>query len=278
MLRRLGFLLALTSLFTLAWAQVDISPTGDTGPADTYVHGDTAAAVDQTVTLWLPQMTAIHLNAPEITFDLRGDQWAQNLSCVTTTGADSLTDVTGFHSQKQAVPGGIAYKANNWNEIRLVYQGNGKSGDVPSSALATRYAPAEFDDEGRLIEGSKDYFVCYQTFIMQLFSNGDNWSLTVDREDKTDQGIEHLYIQANTCADFGDPTGLYELPNNKGLNLLPTEMTNASTGKLAQGGQCAANKSWLDVLGVLAVKVNSDKAGDSVANLTYTLTSVFPGE
>lgn len=285
MLRRLGFLLAMASLFMMASAQVVIDPVGDTGDADLNPSGTTEATVEQRVVLSLPQMTAIHLNAPEIVFDLTGENWAEGLTCVTSTGPD-VPLAAAFHNQDQTVPGGIAYRSNGWNEIVLTYAGNGYSTtnmvDVPNTALATQYAPAEFDDDGRLIPGSKDYFVCYQTFIMQLFSNAGEddggWSLHVNRNDTGSQGIDHLYIQANSCAHFGDGTGLYALEHGESLNLLPTNMTGDTTGALAtrEGSSCDLNKSWLDILGVIAVKVNSDLAGDSVANLIYTLTSHFP--
>ncbi len=52
--------------------------------------------------------------------------------------------------------------------------------------------------------GSKEYFVCYQTFVIQLFSNFKFWDLQVARvEPATSQGINHLYVQGNTCATFG---------------------------------------------------------------------------
>ena len=287
MLRKTMFALAMLALLGLAAAQIAIAPTGSSG-YDQIAKGATTASVDQTVELKLPQATALHLAANTITFDLAyldGDDWDERAflgelstlpddayACVYVSGDDVVSSNLGdtFWGQTQIVPGGIAYAATTWPGVKLVYFGNGKSGNVPDSARVVTYPPIRIDPEtGMLVEGSKGYFVCYQTFVIQLFSNFNFFDLQVARLDETGQGIQHLYVQGNACADFGDPTGLYDLPNGAMRHLLPKTLNYGPTGTRV----CDVNSSWTDVLGVLAVKVNSDLWGNNVANLTYTLVS-----
>ncbi len=59
------------------------------------------------------------------------------------------------------------------------------------------------------------------------------------------------------------------------VHLIPKTLNAGPTGTqaAADGSMCSDNTSWLDVLGVLAVKVNADMHGTNTANLTYTLMS-----
>ena len=290
MLRRLTFVLALVVAFSVAAAQITIAPTQGTG-ADQIAKGATSATVNQIVQLILPQATALHLDASTITFDLTaldGEGWADRavsgenptgfgLACVYVTGNDVVNALgTSYWGQTQVVPGGIAYHAATWDQIYLEYYGNNMSGVVPDSARVVTYPPIRLDAAGELVPGSKGYFVCYQTFVVQLFSNFDFWDLQVRRTDVTGQRpIEHLYVQANTCSDFGAGTGLYALGNDTFVHLIPKVLNAGTTGEeaLTNTAACGLNTSWLDVLGVLAVKINADHHGDSVTNLQYTLMS-----
>ena len=285
MLRKTMFALAMLALLGLAAAQITIAPTGSSGD-DQIAKGATEASVDQTVTLRLPQATALHLAANTITFDLAyldGEFWderaegdltsmpANAYACVYVSGDDDVLGPLGneYWGQTQFVPGGIAYEATTWPTIELIYFGNGLSGLVPDSERVVTYPPIRIGADGMLVEGSKGYFVCYQTFVIQMFSNFEHFHLQVARDDLTDQGIQHLYVQGNPCAEFGAPTGLYDMPDGAFRELLPKSLTVGPTGTRV----CDVNSSWTDLLGVLAVKVNSDLYGDSVANLTYTLLS-----
>ncbi len=290
MLRKFMLSLALLAAIGFAAAQITVDPVKGEGDPDQISKGATSAEVDQLVHLDLPQATALHLAAPIISFDLTkldGGDWDDrassgempdgfNLACAYVTGND-VRDQLGdeFWNQEQVVPGGIAYHAATWDQIYLEYFGNGMSGQVPQDARVVNYPPLRLKDDGDLAPGSKDYFVCYQTFVLQLFSNFDTWDLQVSRNDEAAQGIEHLYIQGNTCADFGTPTGLYDLPDGAMRHLIPKTLNVGTTGELAKslGNQCNDNTSWLDLLGVIAVKINADHHGDSYANLTYTLLS-----
>ncbi|MFO7546534.1 MAG: hypothetical protein R6W77_13665 [Trueperaceae bacterium] len=289
MLRRLAFVLALVAAFSVAAAQITIFPVTGDGP-DQIAKGADSATVNQIVELILPQATALHLDASTITFDLTaldGTGWAERassgelptgfeLACVYVTGNDVPNALGGtYWNQTQVVPGGIAYHAATWDQIYLEYYGNGFSGVVPDTARVVTYPPIRLDAADELVPGSKGYFVCYQTFVLQLFSNFNFWDLQVHRADLPGQPIEHLYVQGNTCADFGAGTGLYKLDNGMYVHLIPKTLNAGTTGDVAasDGSMCSLNTSWLDVLGVLAVKINADHWGTSVANLQYTLVS-----
>ncbi len=268
----LGFALAQT-------AGPVIEPTTGDGP-DAVSKGADQASVNQTVKLILPQATALHLDVTEIVFDLTGmdgDGWPHEsdpfandptIACVMAQpgGQDETTDLgEDFWNQTQVKPGGTYYQTLAWPNIQPVGFGTVDS-----------YPPIELDEEGELVEGSKGYFVCYKTFVLQIFSNWSYWDLVVERNDTTDQGIEHLYIQGNLCSTFGQTTGLYDLPDGALRHLIPKTMNFGPTGLHTIGDDLpeeCTGKSWLDVLVVLAVKVNADKYGTNQADLTYTLFS-----
>jgi len=291
MLRKLLFSLALVATFGFVFAQtttITITPSTFSGPddSDAINKSATEATVNQTVELILPQATALHLDATKIVFDLRaldGDNWADRAAgvpydgqsdvnwpaCIAAPGADKTLQLGyEYWNQLQTQPGSTKYDAATWPNITI------------SGTAVDTYPPIKLDSDGELVPGSKSYFVCYQSFIIQLFSNFKYWDLSVGRAaGQGVQGIEHLYVQGNTCSDFGDSTGLYALNNGATVHLIPrrTGAGNEGTTGMAAikpGSKCNyADKSWLDVLGVLAVKVNSDYHGPSVANLTYTLMS-----
>ena len=282
MIRKLLLASALFAVAAFGFGQTvthDVDPTEGTGP-DAIAKGATSATVNQTVNLILPQATALHLDASTITFDLtalNGTQgWIDrasshevpdgfDLACVYSTGPDQVRGLgDNFWGQTQVVPGGIAYQIKD-------------SGSYPTVTVTgenvVNYPPLKLNEKGELIDGSKDYFVCYQSFVIQLFSNFDYWDLQVERQDTTKQGIEHLYIQGNVCSEFGDETGLYALGNGDKVHLIPKGLTAGTTGDRVNENCDNQNSSWLDVLGVMAVKINSDSYGTSTANLKYTLVS-----
>ena len=288
MLRRFMFVLAFLAVLGFAAAQITVDPTEGVGD-DVIAKDDTRAFVEQLVELILPQATALHLAASTITFDLTdldGEYWENrardplaaspvDYACVYVAGDDAeMTLGADFWGQTQFIPGLVAYEATEWDEIKLIYTtaAGSKVRDANADDVVVTYPPIRLDDDG-LVDGSKDFFVCYQSFVIQLFSNFNYYDLQVSRaaESIDDQGIEHLYVQGNPCYDFGEPTGLYDLPQGEYRHLLPRTMIAGPTG--THSGDCNPNSSWMDVLGVLAVKVNADLYGTSTADLTYTLVS-----
>lgn len=267
-------LAAVLALAPLALAQ-QVSPTTGNGP-DAYAKGQDSAAVNQTIELILPKATALHLDVTTLTFDLRGldgAQWPNSnpdfegqMVCVYGLNDQDIKTQLGdnFYNQVQTLPLGTSYSVAQWPKVTI--NGGGQ---------VTAYPPIKLDKNGQLVPGSKNYFVCYRTFILQKFSNGKKWELQVSRNDPQGaQGIQHLYIQDNPCDTFGAATGLFELPNGASLQLVPKNLQVGPTGsRSAQNPQRCGYKSWLDDLVVVAVKVNSDLWGKSTANLTYTLAT-----
>ncbi|WP_298630661.1 hypothetical protein [uncultured Thermus sp.] len=274
---RKGILVAVLALAPLALAQAPtVAPTKGNGP-DAYAKGADSASVNQTIELILPKATALHLDVTTLTFDLTGldgASWPNStpdfggqMVCVYGLSDKDVKTQLGynFYNQVQTLPLGTSYGVAQWPNITI----NG-------GGAVTAYPPIKLDNNGELVPGSKNYFVCYRTFILQKFSNGKQWHLTVNRNDPEGaQGIQHLYIQDNPCDTFGEATGLYELPNGANLELVPRgDLQAGPTGtRSGNNPERCGYKSWLDDLVVVAVKVNSDLWGKSTANLTYTLAT-----
>lgn len=265
--------LALVS--TIATAQI-VQPTTQAG-ADAFDKGADTAAVNQTVTLRVPNATALHLDVTELTFDitsLDGANWPEStpdfapyMACVYGSSPTDVPMGGGFFSQQQVLPLGTYYAAAGWPNIDIV----GDTGPV------TAYPPIQFDAEGELVPGSKNHFVCYRSFILQKFSNGSQWDLSVQRADTNYVGVpgalQHVYIQDNPCDTFGQGTGFYELTDSP-IRLVPEALGTGPTGfRSARNVVNCGYKSWLDDLVVIAVKVNADYNGDNAAVLQYTLTT-----
>ncbi len=274
MRRNLGVLFGVLALAPMALAQT-LAPTQGNGP-DAYAKGENSASVNQTVELILPKATALHLDVTTLTFDLTsldGANWPNSeadfggqMVCVYgLTEQDVKTQLgDNFYNQVQTLPLGTSYSTGTWPNISI-------NGGGP----VTAYPPIKLDKDGELVPGSKNYFVCYRSFILQKFSNGKRWELQVSRNDPEGaQSIQHLYIQDNPCDTFGQATGLYELPNGASLQLVPKNLQAGPTGSRSkQNPQNCGYKSWLDDLVVVAVKVNADLWGKSTAHLTYTLAT-----
>jgi len=273
---RKGILAAVLAMASLALAQAPVlAPTQGNGP-DAYAKGENSASVYQTIELILPKATALHLDVTTLTFDLTsldGANWPNatpdfggQMVCVYGLTYQDVTTQLGdnFYNQVQVLPLGTSYGVATWPNI--VIHGGG---------TVTAYPPIKLDKQGELVPGSKNYFVCWRSFILQKFSNGKRWDLTVTRNDPHGaQGIQHLYIQDNPCDTFGAATGVYELPNGATRHLVPKNLQAGPTGyRSGLNPERCGYKSWLDDLVVVAIKVNADLWGKSTANLTYTLTT-----
>ncbi len=278
MLRKSLLMIAsLAFAFTFAYAQFIVSPTTGDGP-DAYDKGTETAVVTQSVILRVPQVTALHLDVTELVFDmtpLDGTDWPNpefdfegEMVCVYGPSEEDVTAGAPFFGQTQVLPLGTFYGVGpGWPDIEIL-----NFVDNEELRAVTSYPPIQFDADGELIPGSKNHFVCYRTFILQKFSNGSQWDLTVQRTD-TDGTLQHIYIQDNPCDTFGAGTGFYELLDEP-LQLVPTGLGTGPTGaRSAVNPERCGFKSWLDDLVVVAVKVNADHAGDNEATLEYTLTT-----
>ncbi|MCP2015235.1 hypothetical protein L1280_002396 [Deinococcus sp. HSC-46F16] len=274
-------------LASVAGAQT-INPTTGSGP-DQKKIGSTTASVTQTVNLKLPEATALHLDASQLVFDISQiDKQDGTWYCAYGLGSDERTNLgNDFWNQTQVLPLKTFYTpvAGEFGKI-----------NISAGERVTQYPPVKTGTNGELVAGSKDYFVCYRSFIIQKFSNVGGFKLSVQRDNPGagKQGNQLMYIQDNPCDFWGDAggTGLYDLPPGASRELIPRRMTVGTTGARAAAASqgtaatdkaaarpatCRANTSWLDDLVVVAIVVDGDRAGDNVATLTYTLTSNTSG-
>lgn len=262
-------------LCAIAGAQTIVPTTGS--GADQVGRGTNTASVTQKVTLNLPVASGLHLDVTDLQFDISQIGHQDNTwYCVGGTATSDQKTVLGanFWNQTQVLPMGTSYTPQTWPNIKI----NG-------GAQVTQYPPAVLGTDNELVAGSKNHFICYRTFILQKFSNTGYFRLSVARDGAVStsttgtagerQGQYQMYIQDNPCDDFGQATGLYELPLGGIRELIPRNMTAGTTGAraVASPANCGGYKSWLDDLVVIAVKVDGDLAGKNVANLTYTLES-----
>jgi hypothetical protein len=275
------------ALGSAAFAQVTIAPTTG-GGADAYAKGENSASVAQTITLRLPKATALHLDVTNLLFDLTdldGAGWASRavsgspvdfggkMVCVYGLSDNDVVTQLGdnFYNQKQMLPLGTSYSltAQSWPNVAI----NG-------GGVVNTYPPIRIGKDGELITGSKNYFVCYRTFLMQKFSNGTSWDLTVQRTDDVNRprALKNIYIQDNPCDSAGAATGLYKLGSSEAqgqpLHLVPKNLNFGPTGSRTPAARARCGyKSWLDDLIVVALPVDGELNGDNTATLQYTLTT-----
>lgn len=285
--------LIIAGLFVLGFGLVvanaqEIGPTSDNNQqVNINVEGldggtGTSASVTQQVNVTVPKATALHSTAGSLSFDISqiGNQ-DSTWYCVQGAAANAssygtLNPATGdyeaalgsdFYGQTQVLPMGTYYNATNWPNVAIVGQTH-----------VSQYPPAELDG-GALVPGSKEYFVCYRTFVLQTFSNFSNYDLQVSRSGTTDVQAypEPIYIQGNTYCSYTQDqgTGLFALPSDGGpvAHLIPVSLGTGPTGAAAEACGQPGYKSWLDDLVVVAVKIDGEHWGQSSTTLTYTLFS-----
>jgi hypothetical protein len=272
---------AILGLGATAFAQdpTVIGPTTGDGP-DAIAKGGDTASVQQTITLNLPKATALHLDVTNLVFDLTrldGTDWAERartgqlvdfgsqMVCVYGLQETDATTQLGdnFYSQVQYLPLGTSYSNAGWPRIK-----------VNGGAVVNTFPPIRLDKDGRLVPGSKNYFVCYRTFLLQKFSNGKSWDLTVQRVAGRDEGaLKNIYIQDNPCDTFGAATGLYKIgASGNPIHLVPKNLSFGPTGsRTPNARERCGYKSWLDDLVVVALTIDGEYAGKNTATLQYTL-------
>lgn len=272
-MKKLIMMTAVLGVCAVAGAQ-SVSPSISTA-ADQVNKGTDKASVKQNVNLILPQATALHLTASNLDFDISklGSQdgtWYCAYGLADGDQASQLTPRDEFWGQTQTLPLGTAYTVGEYPNINVV-----------AGKKVTSYPPVELVN-GKVDNKTKDYFVCYRSFILQKFSNVGNYRLSVSRDKPAgDMGHQMLYIQEDPCNAWGQATGLYKLDEGLTKILTPKSMTYGTTGKQVTSAApqtsgrnvCRKNTSWLDDVIVVAVVVDGDKAGTNTAELTYTLES-----
>jgi hypothetical protein len=250
------------------------------------VSSGTSAMVSQTVHLNLPKATALHLAVTDLTFDLsklgltevREDEKRKQICVYGVMDKNFNVKDSVADDQGAVKPLGTQYELikDKWPNIQIAKD--------TFDGVVTSYPPIRLDKTGNLIPGSKNHFVCYSTFILQKFSNGTKWNLSVERSDKVPGPgrINDIYIQDNPCHSPGG-INLQKIDDVKSTALLDySKVINGTTGSvvkgyLQKGDYTCGTKSWLDDLVIIAVKVDGETAGDNTAKLQYTLsTTEFP--
>ncbi|MEJ2357667.1 MAG: hypothetical protein P8Y13_06240 [Deinococcales bacterium] len=288
LIRKFVFFGLLAVVFGLAVASAqEISPTAN-GPEQLVstvgtlnTDGTQSAAVTQTVNVNVPPATALHSTADNLTFDISkiGTDQGTDWWCVQgpASGAPGTLDpATGdylygplsanYYGQTQVLPMGTYYDPTTWPKVTI-------HGDH-----ITQYPPGQLDSNSVLVSGSKEYFVCYRTFILQSFSNFSHYDLQVQRADNSNQPYpEPIYIQGNTFCSYAadQPTGLFALPADGSgtAHLIPAPIGTGPTGAAAEACGQTDYQSWLKNLVVVAVKIDGEHYGTSTTTLTYTLVS-----
>jgi hypothetical protein len=268
------FITAFLAMGATAFGQVSIGLGPTTGPEQ--VNVNTAggnANVTQTLQLNLPQATALHLTTTLLNYDLTtlgGDKADPKMVCVYGIGKAAIdgTDVpiAGLDGAQGYHPLGTYYSLQpTFGNINVIGGG-----------LVNNYPPVQLDREGKVIEGSKNRFICYKTFILQKFSNGKAWDISVTRKDvDTARHLGPIYMQDNMCSNWGANTAMFKIVDGMKQSLLPASLTNKPTGQLTDQSDNArllcGNRSWLDDLIVVAIKIDGQENGITQSTLTYTL-------
>ncbi|MDZ7702934.1 MAG: hypothetical protein U5L04_00435 [Trueperaceae bacterium] len=268
MFRKVFLASALVALVSFAAAQT-LAPTTGSG-ADDFDIGVNEAAVNQTVRLVVPEATALHLDVTDLEFDLNeidGTGTTGDMVCVYGTAlTDQTTQLGGnFYNQVQTLPLGTSYSPDGWPNVSI----NG--GDV-----VTSYPPIEIGSDGELGRRTSSYTGRSFQEVLERHRVGPFGRTHRPCRWRTDpRSVAAPTIQDNPCDTFGAGTGLYELKDSA-IRLVPENLNSGPTGSRTVGSgvpESCRYKSWLDDLVVVAVKVNSDYAGDNEAQLTYTLTT-----
>ena len=238
MVRRLARLrTALTVVVAVAWTGSALVQSTDTGSA--------TVVVSPQLTVTVPSVAELRLDATEITFDLGGALQSETLACV--YGSENPGSSTGIDSLDPVFPLGTGFRHGAYPAIT-----------VEGSGPVSSYPPLRFDAAGEALPGSDRDFVCYRSFLLRRFSNLPGWQLSVERPatDAVAGGIDGLYVRDGGCAGDGGLQGLFRLdPGERRV------LANADTAAACPNG---------DVV-VLALEVGAVRAGETPAHLVYTL-------
>lgn len=237
--RRLRGLLAsgLVAVATAAFAQAT-----DTGSGE--------VLVSPLLTVTVPSVAELRLDASEVTFDLTSSLQSQTMACV--YGHEDI-DLQGSSVDAFGQPTVFPLGTGFWQSAhrQVVVDGAGAVADYP---------PLRFDAGGEAVPLSDRDFVCYRSFVLRRFSNLPGWELTVERAagDEAGDGSTHLYVRASGCTPSPSRQGLHALdPGDRHLLACAESSDPCFEG---------------DVV-VLAVKVAAARAGETPAHLVYTLMS-----
>lgn len=265
--------------FATASAQVivGLTPTTDGGGvynthSGAYANG---VSVNQRVNLILPRAFGLAIDtAHHLNFDLRhlSDKNSQ-IVCVSGTKAVDVNvgNDGGVH------PMGTYY----------TFGASFPNVSVQGGKQITTYPPVAYNTDGTVDTSSKQYFVCYKSFVLEKFSNVSGWHVSVSRNDASSNALGNVYIQDNLCSAFGSEsqTYLFPLPDQGSVANLFKGASEDVLGNLthttgydaaSKPAACGSNTSWLNDLVVMAIEIDGQPAGRNSSVLTYTIQATNP--
>jgi hypothetical protein len=232
-----GLRVALAVGVAVAWTGSALVQSTDTGGA--------TVVVSPQLTVTVPSVAELRLDAAEIEFDLGGALQSATLACV--YGSEGFEPSAGVDTREPVFPLGTAFRRGAYPTIT-----------VEGSGPVFSYPPLRFDAAGEALPGSDRDFVCYRSFLLRRFSNLPGWELSVERPatDAVTGGLERLYVRDGGCDGDGELQGLFRLdPGGRQV------LASSDTAATCPNG---------DVV-VLALEVGAVRAGETPAHLVYTL-------
>jgi hypothetical protein len=227
--------IALTVGVAVGWTGSALVQSTDTGGA--------TVVVSPQLTVTVPSVAELRLDATEIAFDLGGGLQSATFACV--YGSEGAGQPSGMDPLDPLFPLGTGFRYADYPAIT-----------VEGSGAVSGYPPLRLDAAGEALPGSDLDFVCYRSFLLRRFSNLPGWQLSVERPTTDAGGIDGLYVRDGGCDGDGGLQGLFRLDPG-GRQVLASSDTAAS---------CPNG----DVV-VLAVEVGAVRAGETPAHLVYTL-------
>ena len=218
--------------------------------------GGSEVLVSPLLTVTVPMVAELRLEAAEVDFDLGGALQSKNLVCVYGfEGGDPAAGVGSTFEGATVFPLGTGFR-----------QGAHPVVVVEGAGVVMGFPPLRLDAGGQAVARSEEDFVCYRSFVLRRFSNLPGWQLTVERpaDGGPAEGAFRLYIRDSGCRESGGLQGLHPLDPGERRVLADADASDP----------CLDG----DVV-VLAVKIAAVRAGESPAHLVYTLMApVFDAE
>lgn len=295
-MKRITLLLSLLLTLGLAAAQ-SFAPTQGEDEFD--VSDSSGASIDQTISVTVPEIFALHFDTTFLDFDLtnlvnQGDVpgTSDGIICVYGYDIDGGYD-TGSAGNNGWIAGTqYTFETWEWTEssgvpnVEIVTQGGSSAEQVVD------WPRVVLDSDGELVEKDRP-IVCYRAFTMQKYTNSvDGWDLSVESSNDI-EGV-NLYIQDNTrcLVNLVNGAGLGTAGVDGIINGVPLKPLHAgdplslmsnnattwgydgdSVSACGEAGLTADHTGWLDDLTIVALEFGLDTPAmdDEQTTLTYTL-------
>ena len=186
-MNRFFIILSAILVFGLAAGQ-NVAPTDN---ADDFDVDGSEAEVTQTVSVTVPEIFALHLDATHLDFDLtnlinQGDAQAQSAAPGDIVCVYGVRDFDGFLDPPNDLSNYAAgtryeFAGSEWVARRGAHHPGHRDRRVAGNPRHVDWPRVELDDDGELVDKDAP-IVCYRTFKMQKYTNStDGWELSVER-------------------------------------------------------------------------------------------------